>query len=155
MVEYIDRGESMSRIFPRYEDETFWQNHLAITMIGAMEREMSEASNICPPEDHERQIESQFVVIANQTKLTAGYINYLERDKKMGPQSICRLIRKLIHHALTYGRIYDNLVGDPLKSTMKLVAVTYYPASKAVKSEFASQTKLIANTHYVLHYDGY
>ena len=155
MVEYIDRGESMTSIFPRYEDETFWQNYLAISMIGAMEREMGEVSHIRPPENHERQIESQFVAIANQTKLTAMYINYLERDKKMGPQSICRLIRKLIHHALTHGRIYDNLVGDPLKSTMKLVAVTYYPASKAVKSKLASQTQLIANTHYVLHYDGY
>ena len=155
MVEHIDRGDVMTDNLPKYTDEAFWLNYLTMGMISLMEHEMVATSHIRPPEGHERQIASQFVTVANQTVLIAKYINHLERGRKMDRKSICKLIRKLVNDALTHGSIWDIRDDSLHRSTMKLVAVTHYPASASLRSELASHTELIANTHYVLHYNGH
>ncbi|HWT40510.1 MAG TPA: hypothetical protein VN081_04580 [Dongiaceae bacterium] len=128
--------------------------------ILAMEAAMSGkfVSDFFPPHNHARQVTSQFRLVLNRSRLASLWLN--EQTDTLDDEDACTFVQENLERFLkrTVVEAHQTAFGntEEVHSTMKVVAVTCYPARVGdVSSNVNDRANQVATRRFVVHYNGF
>ena len=141
-------------------DDEFGRVMLFTNGFLAMEANMrtSGFSDFFAPEGHAEGINSQFKLVVNRTKMACRWLN--SQTDHLDEKLACEFVKQGLEECIagmnvgqrknSFGQLVD------VKSSIKIVAVTCYPAAAgSVSGAVNDRTKEVATRRFLVHYNGF
>ncbi len=141
-------------------EETIFHSLLFMNGILWMQAHMTGggASNFFPPHNHAPGVESQFQIVINVTRDACRWLN--DKTDHLTDDEACEYVRGELETCLSEVAVgerrtaFGNIV--PIMSSMKIVAVTCYPAAQGgVSSAVDDRVNEVATRRFLVHYNGF
>jgi hypothetical protein len=116
------------------------------------------AANFFPPHGHAVDVESQFQLVINVTKDACIWLN--EKTDHLSDAEACRYVQEQLEECLSNTAVGKRRTAfgneEAIMSSMRVVAVTCYPAAKGGHSSRIDNPKQQAATRrFLVHYNGF